>query len=258
MVGASSPGFPELHAPAGWSTVDFLSDLHLHADEPGTADAFRAYLAATPADAVFILGDLFEAWVGDDAAAQPGFAADCADLLAGAASQRDVHFMAGNRDFLVGDALAARCGFTRIDDPTVLVFGGRRWLLSHGDLLCVDDTAYQQYRAQVHAPAWKSHFLAKPLVQREAMARQMREASRSHQRSLPTYADVDAPSACQWLREAAADTLIHGHTHHPAEHDLAPGLRRIVLSDWDLQAQPPRAQVLRLSPDGMARRIDLA
>src|SRR5687768_9084037 len=125
--------FAELVAPAAWHTVDLLSDLHLQASDAATFDAWRGYLQTTPADAIFILGDLFEVWVGDDAAAEPGFEAQCAELLRTAAEHRPVFFMHGNRDFLVGAAFAAQCKLTLLDDPTVLVLHGRRWLLSHGD-----------------------------------------------------------------------------------------------------------------------------
>ncbi|TFZ04664.1 UDP-2,3-diacylglucosamine diphosphatase [Ramlibacter rhizophilus] len=257
MDAAAPAPIAELEASGDWGAVDFISDLHLQAQVPTTFEALDEYLAHTPAQAVFVLGDLFEAWVGDDAAAEPGYEADCAALLASAARRRPLFFMAGNRDFLVGQDLARLCGIGLLHDPTVLVFGGHRWLLSHGDALCTGDAAYQQYRAQVRDPAWMAQFLRKPLAQRHAMARQMRDASRDHQRGLPAYADVDAASARDALRAARADTLIHGHTHRPGEHALGEGLRRIVLSDWDLQASPPRAQVLRLSRGGGLDRIDL-
>nr|WP_236589463.1 UDP-2,3-diacylglucosamine diphosphatase [Ramlibacter aurantiacus] len=243
----------------GWAAVDLISDLHLQAEQPATFSAFRHHLQSTPADAVLVLGDLFEAWVGDDAAIEPGFAADCAAVLRQASARRPVYFMPGNRDFLLGPDMAARCGMGLLSDPTVLVFGGRRWLLSHGDILCLADTAYQRFREQVHAPEWIAHFLRKPLVQREALARQMREASRVHQQALPAYADLDPEAVRRWLVAAGAGTMIHGHTHHPADHDLGDGLRRLVLSDWDLEptAVAPRAQVMRLHADAAPERIDL-
>ena len=109
----------------------------------------------TPAGAVFSLGDLFEVWVGDDAALEPGFANDCAAVLKAAAALRPVFFMHGNRDFLVGDGLMQSCGVTLLDDPTVLGFAGQRWLLTHGDALCLDDEPYVRFREQVRAPAWQ-------------------------------------------------------------------------------------------------------
>ena len=251
------PPFQELVAPDGWHTVDIISDLHLQADRPATVEAWRGYLQTTPADALFILGDLFEVWVGDDAAALPGFEAQCAALLHEAAAHRPVFFMHGNRDFLVGPAFAAQAGITLLDDPTVLVFMDQRWLLSHGDALCLEDTEYQRFRAQVRTQAWQQAVLAQPLEQRRALARSVRSQSEARQREPDmVWADVDAPAARAWLTRAQAHTLIHGHTHRPGVHDLGGGLQRIVLSDWDVDAHPPRAQVLCLSASG-AKRVDL-
>lgn len=247
----------ELAAPPGWRTVDLISDLHLQATDPATFEAWQGYLETTPADAIFILGDLFEVWVGDDAAAEPGFEAQCADVLQRAAQRRPIHFMHGNRDFLVGPAFAARSGMTLIDDPTVLALHGQRWLLSHGDALCLEDTEYLQFRAEVRTAAWQAAFLARPLEERRALARSMRDRSEDRKRSPGmVWADVDAEAACRCMREAGAATLIHGHTHRPATHTLDTGLTRIVLSDWDLTAHPPRAQLLCLSSAG-AQRVDL-
>src|SRR6478735_1572064 len=155
--------FPEIVAPPEWRTVDLISDLHLQASEPATVEAWQGYLDTTPADAVFILGDLFEVWVGDDAAALPGFEARCAEVLRAASARRPVFFMHGNRDFLVGADFAARCGMTLVADPTVLLLHGERWLLSHGDALCLEDTEYLKFRAMVRTPEWQSAFLARPL-----------------------------------------------------------------------------------------------
>jgi UDP-2,3-diacylglucosamine hydrolase len=247
----------ELVAPTSWRTVELISDLHLQAQEPATFDVWRGYLETTRADALFILGDLFEVWIGDDAAQQPGFEADCSALLRRTAERLPVFFMHGNRDFLVGQTLAAQSGFTLLDDPTMLVLHGERWLLSHGDILCLEDTDYLAFRAQVRTPAWQAAFLARPLEERRALARSMREESEAHKQTPnKVWADVDTSAARAWLAQANAGTLIHGHTHRPANHDLSEGLRRIVLSDWDVAAHPPRAQVLSLSAAG-ARRVDL-
>ncbi len=249
--------FAELVAPDHWRAVDFISDLHLQPSEPETLKAWLGYLQTSPADAIFMLGDVFEVWVGDDAAAMPGFEADCVAALERAAQRRPIYFMHGNRDFLVGADFAARCGITLLEDPTVLVLHGERRLLSHGDWLCVEDTEYQRFRKQVRNPAWQQAFLARPLAARRAVARDMRAASIEHQRGPGVVlAEVDAAAARRWLRDADAPTLIHGHTHRPAEHDLGDGLKRVVLSDWDAEARPPRAQVLCLSSAG-ERRVDL-
>jgi UDP-2,3-diacylglucosamine hydrolase len=139
----------------------------------------------------------------------------------------------------------------------VLVLHGQRWLLSHGDALCLEDTDYLKFRAQVRTPAWQAAFLARPLEERRALARSMRVQSEDRKRDPSVvWADVDTAAARQWLRQAQAHTLVHGHTHRPADHDLGEGMRRIVLSDWDAAAHPPRAQLLCLSPAG-AQRVDL-
>ena len=216
-------------------------------------------MASTPADAVFILGDLFEAWPGDDVMNEPGFEADCAAVLREACARQPVFFLHGNRDFLVGEAFAAGTGVRLLADPTVLSFGGQRWLISHGDLLCLGDTDYLRFRQQVRAPGWQHEFLARPLGERQTVARQLRAQSEERKRRSAPYAtDVDAGEARAWLRAARAGTLIHGHTHKPAEHELGGGLQRIVLTDWDLAATAPRAEALRLSSDGAWQRLPLA
>ena len=254
------PPMAELAAWPSWRTVDFISDLHLSADEPATFAVFQHYLQHTPADAVFMLGDLFEVWVGDDAVspdflARPdaSFENACACVLHAAGKRLALFFMHGNRDFLVGRDFMQRCGATLLADPTVLGFAGQRWLLSHGDALCLGDTDYLQFRQWVRSPQWQQDFLARPLAERLGLAREMRRQSEARKRSGADYADVDAAAARQWLQAAGARTLIHGHTHKPAVHNLGDGLRRVVLSDWDAQASAPRADVLRLSADGLQR-----
>lgn len=248
------PRFEELVAPSHWRTVDFLSDLHLQASEPDTLAAWHHYLQTTPADALFILGDLFEVWVGDDALDDPGsFESQACALLQAASRQRALFFLHGNRDFLIGPGFAQRTGATLLHDPTVLVWQGQRLLLSHGDALCLDDVDYQRFRVQARSVQWQEHFLAQPLAQRRAQARGIRQQSEARKQSGAIYADVDGPAAIAWLQAAHATTLVHGHTHRPAEHPLAPDVRRVVLSDWDAAAQPPRADVLRLTPQGLER-----
>ncbi|KRI01174.1 UDP-2,3-diacylglucosamine diphosphatase [Curvibacter sp. PAE-UM] len=260
----TTPRFAELHAPAHWRVVDFISDLHLQATEPRTAQAWEHYMAGTRADAVFILGDLFEVWVGDDGLQaedeEARFEQHCVDVMKATASRCALHFMHGNRDFLLGTACARATGFTLLDDPCVLVFGGQRWLLTHGDALCLDDADYLQFRAQVRTANWQQAFLAKPLAERRALARGLRQQSEDRKQSGMTYADVDTPITRDWLRIANAGTMIHGHTHRPADHDLGRGQLRHVLSDWDAAAQPPRAEVLRLQrsdPTGAVRVLRL-
>ena len=255
---AVSPLIAQLDA-TGWSRLEFLSDLHLHAGAHGaaTARAFADYLQATQADAIFLLGDVFEVWVGDDAAEPGGFEAEVAAQLKAASVRAQLFFMAGNRDFLLGDAYLAQAGMQALADPCCLDLGETRWLLTHGDAWCLDDLDYQRFRQQVRTPAWQAALLAKPLAERQAIGRAMREASASKQASMVTHADVDHATALAAMQACGASVLLHGHTHRPAEHhmhgegpggDVPTGLR-VVLSDWDLAAQPPRAEYLRLQRD---------
>ncbi len=232
---------PVVPVPHAWQRVDFISDLHLDAHEPATFDAWAQHMALTPADALFILGDLFEVWVGDDT--QDPFARQCKDVLQATASRIPVFFMCGNRDFLVGTDLLETTGVQGLSDPCVLDLP-TRLLLSHGDALCVDDQDYLAFRAQVRAPAWQAEFLSQPLAERQAYARRVRIQSEARKQSHADYADVDTAAAVAWLKTADALVLIHGHTHKPAVHDLGEDLSRWVLSDWDATAQPPRLEVL--------------
>ncbi len=258
-VQSAATAAPRYKAHAHWRTIDFISDLHLQPGQTATYDLWRDYMQRTPADALVILGDLFEVWPGDDVvtnAQVPGFEARCADVLTTASKRMDILFMQGNRDFLLGPAFAARCGMTLLEDPCVLEFAGQSWLLSHGDALCLGDADYQRFRAQVRAAPWQQVFLAQPLEQRLAQARALRQFSEANKQSRKVSGmapvDLDPEVTRQWLRSAGADTLIHGHTHRPAQHDLGQGLTRVVLADWDAAAVPPRGDLLRLSADAPA------
>ena len=248
--------FAELTAEPDWQAVDFISDLHLQASEPATFIAWHQYMKTSPADAIFILGDLFEVWVGDDVVQGEGFEHQCATIIRQTAQRAPVFFMHGNRDFLAGSALMAACNATWMADPTVLIFQGQRWLLSHADALCTADVDYLKFRQQVRSPVWQKNFLTKPLAERQTIARGLRQQSEALKVSNANFADVDAPAARDWLQLANARTLIHGHTHKPATHDLGNGLQRVVLSDWDADAMPARAQVMRLA-NGRLQRMNL-
>ena len=238
----------ELQAPSGWRCADFISDLHLHAADRSTFAAWAAYMQATTADAVFILGDLFEVWVGDDAALVCGsFEAECINVLRQAGERLALYIMQGNRDFLMGPALMQASAAIALPDPAILDFAGQRWLLSHGDALCLDDRDYQQFRQQVRGPVWQGAFLAKPLAERQAIALGIRQASAARKQETVAYADVNTAAALALLAGAASTHLLHGHTHKPAQHQLAKGMLRTVLSDWDLNASPVRAEVLRIT-----------
>lgn len=250
------PSIGLLTAPAAWLTVDLISDLHLQASETATFEAWRDYMASTPADAVLILGDLFEVWVGDDAAAQDPFLQSCAEVLRQTAQRAHVAFMPGNRDFLVGPDYLGGCGVAPLTDPTLLELGEQRILLSHGDALCLDDKPYQAFRLQARSPEWQQAFLAKPLAERQEFARSLRALSESQKHEGMKFADADPDMSQFWLVQAQADRLIHGHTHQPADHALG-AAQRHVLSDWSLDHTPLRAQVFRLQRNGSSKRVDL-
>ena len=252
---AAAPHAHELVAPAGWQTIDFISDLHLADDTPHGFNAWQRYLLGTRADAVLILGDLFEVWVGDDSR-HDGFEARCAAVLKQAAEQRYVGFMVGNRDFLVGDAMLADCRVHALPDPTVIAAFGERLLLTHGDALCLADLEYQAFRRVVRNPAWQAEQLSRPLAQRRALAKQMREQSAGMhaQRAPADWVDVDANAATGWMSAAQSHVMVHGHTHRPADERWPNGLERHVLSDWELDhGNTPRAEVLRWQRGGLRR-----
>jgi UDP-2,3-diacylglucosamine hydrolase len=237
----------ELHAPPDWKCIDLVSDLHLHASHPQTFQAWCDYILNTTASAVFILGDLFEVWVGDDAKDIPdSFEQQCTAVLRTAGLRRPVHIMCGNRDFLMGQALMDTTHCTLLDDPCTVHFSNQAWLLTHGDALCLDDTDYLDFRAKVRKPQWQHDFLAQPLAQRQEIARNLRGQSESRKQLSPRHVDVDAAAALQTIRNAGAQNMIHGHTHRPGTHPLGPEGQRWVLSDWDLDSTLARAEVLRI------------
>ncbi len=241
-----------------WQVIEFISDLHLSPGTPRTTAALEAYLRACRADAVIILGDFFEVWIGDDIA-DDAFAQRCIAALHEAARHRTVAMMVGNRDFLVGGSMLAQHGVIAIDDPTELDAFGQTIMLAHGDALCLADTDYQAFRRQVRAPAWQAQFLARPRAERAAMARSMRDASAARKDDpTTTWADADPAATITLLDQYGARTMVHGHTHKPHTHqpavEGAPAeTTRHVLSDWDLEAEVPRAEVLRLTAQGFER-----
>lgn len=231
-------------------TVLFVSDLHLDASRPHITDLFLDFLAgeARDAEALYLLGDVFEAWVGDDDPGEPG-ASVCAALARLSTSGVPVFLMRGNRDFLFGDGIARRCGARLLPDPCVIDLHGTPTLLMHGDLLCTDDVAYQAFRQQVRDPAWQEQFLAQPLPARHAFAAQARAASKQHQQGVSeAIMDVTPAEVVDVMSRHGVDQLIHGHTHRPAIHALTVGNRaakRIVLGDWYEQGS-----VLRMDAGG--------
>ena len=257
----------EISAPPDWRCVDFISDLHLQASESANFLAWQKYLAHSPADAVFILGDLFELWVGDDAAMdalsadtpEQRFEQQCGNVLRECSKHRKLYFMPGNRDFLIGERFAKACGMQILRDPSVLAFGDERYLLSHGDSLCIADEPYQKFRAMVRDTDWQAQFLATPVEDRLQRARAMRTTSLARQneqnqakQERHEWIDIDQPTAVRWMNAARAKHFVHGHTHegrdHPISSSQGDGTRH-VLPDWQVSAIPLVGYALRLSGD---------
>jgi UDP-2,3-diacylglucosamine hydrolase len=233
-------------------TTLFIADLHLDPSRPHITELFERYLASDEvrhADALYILGDLVEAWIGDDDDAE--LPTRIARAIRGV---RDagvpVYFMVGNRDFLLGQDFARRAGFELLDDGTVHTLHGRPTLLMHGDVLCTDDVAYQAVRKQVRTPQWQAQILSMPLDARRAFAAKAREDSRAHTGStMETIMDVNADAVADTMRQAGVTRLIHGHTHRPAVHRFeldGRAAERIVLGDWY-----EHGSVLKVDEDGV-------
>ena len=217
----------------------FISDLHLSADHPHSMSEFQRFLAtlAPQADALYILGDLFEYWAGDDDLHDPFHARVIAALHGLAVQGVKVFLMHGNRDLLMGDALAQACHARLLPDPTLLDLYGRPTLISHGDTLCTDDIEYQKFRAQVHDAKFQKNFLAQPLAERKAYIEMLRRQSTSAKQGKDTaIMDVNDDAVAALLREYSYPRLIHGHTHRPDRHVHSVdghSCERWVLSDWD-------------------------
>jgi UDP-2,3-diacylglucosamine hydrolase len=249
------PEVQELVAPPEWRCLEFISDLHLSDQTPKTLSAWQNYLDQTLADAVMILGDLVEAWVGDDGMLE-GFDAQIAASLKHSARLRPTYLMVGNRDFLVGQALLQACEVQALADPTAITAFGQRGLFVHGDALCLEDTAYQAFRATVRSQQWQADFLSLPLATRRHIAQELRAQSTEHQKTNPTslWADIDRPTAVRWLELSGADFLVHGHTHRPATQVISPKYTRHVLSDWDLDSPGcARGEIVRWTLSGFER-----
>jgi len=237
----------------------FISDLHLTTERPAINRTFFAFLRdeARSAAALYILGDLFDYWIGDDDLADP-FNASVADgLRALVDGGCRVHFMPGNRDFLVGSRFAAACGMTVLDDPTVIDLCGTRTLLMHGDTLCTTDLAYQTFRTKVHTETWQRDFLARSLAERRAIAQGLRAESQEEKGTKTAEIMDVTPSAVeQVMREHDCTRLIHGHTHRPARHALT--IAGKACERWVLAAWFESGSYLRCSQDGSCRALTLA
>ncbi len=231
----------------------FISDLHLSAERPATTEWLFDFLktTATQAEALYILGDLFEYWIGDDDLSDP-FNVSIADAL-GALSRHGVavNLMQGNRDVLLGKRFARRCGGRLMADPTLLDLYGTRTLVMHGDTLCTDDVGYMKWRAKARNPLFQAAFLWKSIAKRKQLILDMREKSEEHkQGQAPAIMDVATLTVERVLRESGYPRLIHGHTHRPARH-----VHRIDGHDcerWVLNAWYERGGYLRCDAGGCA------
>lgn len=237
----------------------FISDLHLQPSHPKTCAAFFDFLArrAMAAHALYLLGDIFEYWAGDDDLGAP-FHLQVTQALrrlcdAGVA----VYWLAGNRDFLAGPDFARAAGLTLLDEPHVAEIGGRRIVLVHGDAQCTDDLKYMEFRAMVRQPAWQAQFLALPLGQRQAVIAGLRKSSRDgHGEKSYDIMDVTPPAVAQLFADSGTELMIHGHTHRPALHTVG-ATRRYVLPDWECDEEPARGGWIAVGADGALTRHGL-
>ena len=218
--------------------IHFISDLHLSADRPALTALFERYLAgpARAASRLYILGDLFEYWAGDDDLDDPLGARVASQLAALVDAGTQVFFMPGNRDFLIGADFASRARLTLLPDPTPISLDGQPALLCHGDSLCTDDLAYQAFRQQVRNPAWQAQFLTQPLaVRKQIIAGVRMKSEEAKSEKAAAIMDVNADAVTALLREHGFPRLIHGHTHRPAVHSIdvdGHACERWVLADW--------------------------
>lgn len=241
---------------ATWQRVDFISDVHLREADLTTFDQWARYMRKTTASVVLILGDLFEAWIGDDVLSEaqsslfePGesvnFEQRCAAVLRDCAGLRPTYFLHGNRDFLIGPDFFLSTGVFPLADPCLLTAFDKRFVISHGDALCTDDSAYMEWRAMVRQTQWCRDIQAQPLQVRRAFAKRLREEKPTG--TAPFVTDINLQEASAMLQRLNAGCLVHGHTHQPGRSFLPGGQFREVLSDWDCQAHPARAQILRFA-----------
>lgn len=216
----------------------FISDLHLSPERPQIVRLFCEFLGkrARTAEGLYILGDLFEYWIGDEAVGQPALAPVIQALRGLTASGVPVSLLHGNRDFLLGEGFSLATGCKILPDPYPIRLGSEDAILMHGDTLCTDDVDYQRFRSQVRDPRWIAAFLAKPVAERIAMAQQYRELSKqATQAKSDEIMDVNGQAVVEILRAHPVRWLIHGHTHRPGRHNLTLDGRevsRIVLGDW--------------------------
>lgn len=237
----------------------FVSDLHLSPDTPHTVAAFFSFLQheATRASYVYLLGDLFEYWPGDDDIESTLPQQICNELKRIADLGTQLFWISGNRDFLVGPAFAAAAGLTLLSEPHIAELGEQKILLVHGDAQCTDDTAYMAFRSQVRNPEWQAAFLARPLAERKGIIAGMREGSRAAQKEKSMeIMDVNAEQIAELFKSHHVQLLIHGHTHRPGIHATAEGMR-YVLPDWDCESEVKRGGWIALDSEGDLNQVNL-
>jgi UDP-2,3-diacylglucosamine hydrolase len=237
----------------------FISDLHLQPAHPATSKAFFDFLRqyARHAQQLYLLGDLFEYWAGDDDISDPFHEQIVAALRAVSDAGVAVYWIAGNRDFLVGARFAEAANVILLPETWVAEIAGHKVVVLHGDAQCTQDTKYMEFRAMVRQPAWQAQFTAMPLAQRKAIIAGLRADSRKEQ-SGKSYEimDVTPQAILDVFAETGADIMIHGHTHRPALHNIE-GKLRYVLPDWEPEATPPRGGWIAITDDGAITRHDL-
>ncbi|WP_343729233.1 UDP-2,3-diacylglucosamine diphosphatase [Duganella sp.] len=238
----------------------FISDLHLQPAHPATSAAFFDFLErhARHAQQLYLLGDLFEYWAGDDDIAEPFHAQVVAALRAVSDAGVVVYWIAGNRDFLVGARFAEAANVILLPETWVAEIGGQKVVVLHGDAQCTQDSKYMAFRAMVRQPAWQAQFTAMPLAQRKAIIAGLRADSRKEQ-SGKSYdiMDVTPQAIADVFAETGTNVMIHGHTHRPALHQVD-GKRRYVLPDWEPDATPPRGGWIAIDDHGVITRHDLS
>jgi len=234
----------------------FISDLHLDEDAPEITAFFFAFLnkIAPGTKKLFIIGDFFEAWIGDDE--QTALQQEVAKQLSALSyAGTEVFLMHGNRDFLIGESYAQQCSATLLTDPTVIDLYGRKALLTHGDSLCIDDKEYMKFRSFARSTAWQQQVLTRPLEDRKKMALQMRQLSMAkNQGKSQEIMDVNQDEVIRVMQKNSVDLLVHGHTHRPAKHIINANnfkAQRLVMGDWHettwyLQASNTAPELIQL------------
>jgi UDP-2,3-diacylglucosamine hydrolase len=230
----------------------FVSDLHLQPARPVLTEAFLRFLDeyALGAKQLYLLGDIFEYWLGDDAMSEPFNQQILSALRRVSDAGVQLFWIAGNRDFLVGEQFAAAAGMTLLPETWVIDAYGQRIVLLHGDAQCTNDVKYMAFRAQARNPAWQQQLLSLPLEQRKQIAAGMREQSKAgHAEKSYEIMDVTPEAIADVFTQTGTSIMIHGHTHRPALHKVA-GTRRYVLPDWEPESTPPRGGWISIGEDG--------